>query len=167
MSKKVSIIIPIRNEENYIKQCIESVLEQDYPKKDMEILLVDGMSTDKTREILKYYITQYDFIQLIDNVNITTPFAMNIGIENSTGEYIIRLDAHSVFPPNYVRKCVETLDTIDADVVGGLAITKGRNKFGKVVAKLLSSPFGVGNSKFRTYGKSGYVDTVPFGAFRR
>lgn len=133
----------------------------------MELLLVDGMLTDKTREILQEYINQYDFIKLLDNVNKTVPYAMNLGIDNSIGQYIIRLDAHSFYPPNYISKCVELLDTIDADVVGGLAITKGRTKVGKVIAKLLSSPFGVRNSKFRTYAKSGYIDTVPFGAFRR
>lgn len=167
MSVIVSIIIPVRNEEKYIKQCLDSVLNQDFPKEDIEIILVDGMSTDRTREILQDYINKFDFIKLLDNVNKTVPYAMNLGIEHSTGKYIIRLDAHSYFPPDYIRKCVELLDTIDADVVGGLAVTAGRTKIGKVIAKLLSSPFGVGNSRFRIFSKSGYVDTVPFGAFRR
>lgn len=167
MYKFISIIIPIRNEEKYIKGCIDSILLQDYPKEHMEIIFVDGMSTDKTRDILNDYMGIYDFIKLYDNPNKIVPYAMNIGIEKSTGEYIIRLDAHSEYAIDYISKCVEKLQTVDADVVGGLATTKGRGLIGSAIAKLLSSLFGVGNAKFRINAKSGYVDTVPFGAFKK
>ena len=92
---------------------------------------------------------------------------MNIGIRNSIGKYIIRLDAHSDYSKDYISKCVTYLKTTDADNVGGVAETKGRGFVGNAIANVLSSRFGVGNSQFRTNGKSGFVDTVPFGAFRR
>lgn len=163
----ISIIIPVRNEERYIKKCIDSLLLQDYPFEYLEIIFVDGLSTDNTKRIIEEYMKNYNFINLLINQNKTVPYAMNIGIENCKGEYIIRMDAHSEYQHNYISKCVEKLQKVDADVVGGLAITKGNGVVGKAIAKLLSSPFGVGNAKFRINSKSGYVDTVPFGAFKR
>ena len=92
---------------------------------------------------------------------------MNIGIKASVGKYIIRLDAHSEYAYDYISKCVYYLDTTDADNVGGVAETKSKGLVGNAIALMLSSKFGVGNSQFRTSKKGGYVDTVPFGAFRR
>ena len=92
---------------------------------------------------------------------------MNIGIKSSVGKYIIRLDAHSEYSEDYISKCVYYLEKTDADNVGGVIETKGKGYVGNAIALMLSSKFGVGDSKFRTNGKSGYVDTVPFGAFRR
>lgn len=92
---------------------------------------------------------------------------MNIGIENSSGRYIIRLDAHAEYADDYFSRCVSLLDSTGADNVGGVMQTKGRGFMGSVIAGVVSSKFGVGNSQFRTNGKNGYVDTVPFGAFRR
>ena len=164
----ISIVAPIYNEERYIDQCIKSLFEQDYPRDDMEWIFVDGGSKDKTKEIVQSYQKQYpELIKLFDNPHKIVPYAMNIGIENSKGKYIIRLDAHAEYASDYFTKCVHYLDTIDADNVGGVAETKAKSKSGEAIAKMLSSKFGVGNSQFRTNGKSGYVDTVPFGAFRR
>ena len=164
----ISIVVPIYNEERYIKECIESLFEQDYPKDDMEWIFVDGGSKDKTKEIIEEYQKKYpDLIKLYDNPHKIVPYAMNIGIENSKGKYIIRLDAHAEYAKDYFSKCVHYLDTIEVDNVGGVAETKAKKKSGEAIAKMLSSKFGVGNSQFRTNGKSGYVDTVPFGAFRR
>ena len=89
----LSVICPIYNEEEYINQCIESILMQDYPKNDLEILFVDGMSKDKTRDIVKEYSEKYPFIHLLDNPKKIVPCAMNIGIKASRGDIIIRLDA--------------------------------------------------------------------------
>lgn len=164
----ISIVMPVYNEEKYIQKCIDSLLEQDYPQDDMEWIFVDGCSTDKTKEIILSYKEKYPkLIYVYDNPNKIVPYAMNIGIQNSKGKYIIRLDAHAEYEKDYFSKCVEFLDNTDADNVGGLAETKARTKMGQNIAKMLSSKFGVGNSQFRTNGKSGYVDTVPFGAFRR
>ncbi|MBE5852159.1 MAG: glycosyltransferase family 2 protein [Lachnospiraceae bacterium] len=164
----VSLIIPIYNEEHYIVNCIESLFLQDYPSKMMEWIFVDGGSTDKTREILGKYEKQYsELIKVLDNPYKTVPYAMNIGIDAANGEYIIRLDAHADYEKDYISKCVYYLEALDADNVGGVAETKSKGIVGNAIAKALSSKFGVGNSSFRTEGKSGYVDTVPFGAFRR
>lgn len=164
----VSVVMPVYNEEKYIENCILSLLQQDYPKEQMEWIFVDGGSTDKTVSIIKKYINQFPkLIKLYDNPNKTVPYAMNIGIKGSIGKYIIRLDAHSEYANNYISKCAYYLDNTDADNVGGVIETKSKGFIGNAIALMLSSKFGVGNSQFRTNGKSGYVDTVPFGAFRR
>ncbi len=164
----VSVIIPVLNEEKYIVTCIESLFLQDYPSEKMEWIFVDGGSTDKTKEILGEYKKQYsELIKVLANPYKTVPYAMNMGIDVANGKYIIRLDAHADYEKNYISKCVHCLKTIDADNVGGVAETKSKGAVGNAIAKALSSKFGVGNSSFRTEGKSGYVDTVPFGAFRK
>lgn len=164
----VSVVMPTYNEEKYIENCILSLLKQDYPQNQMEWIFVDGCSSDRTKEIIESYKKQFPhLIRLYNNPKKTVPYAMNIGIKSSAGKYIIRLDAHSEYADNYISKCVYYLDTTDADNVGGVAETKSRGFVGNVIALMLSSKFGVGNSKFRINGKSGYVDTVPFGAFRR
>ncbi len=168
MEKIVSVVVPIYNEEKYIRACVESLLLQDYPVEQMEWIFVDGGSSDCTKEILKEYQDRYrELIKVYDNPHKTVPYAMNIGIKESVGKYIVRLDAHAEYAENYIRKCVHYLDTTDADNVGGVAETKSHGKVGQSIALMLSSKFGVGNSQFRTNGSSGYVDTVPFGAFRR
>jgi glycosyltransferase involved in cell wall biosynthesis len=164
----VSVVIPTYNEEKYIKNCILSLLKQDYPHNQMEWIFVDGSSSDRTKEIIESYKHKYpQLIRVYNNPNKTVPYAMNIGIKSSVGKYIIRLDAHSEYADNYISKCVYYLDTTDADNVGGVAETKSSGFVGNAIAFMLSSKFGVGNSQFRINGKSGYVDTVPFGAFRR
>ena len=166
--KKVSLIIPVRNEENYINNCIESILNQDFSNDQLEVIFIDGNSVDGTKNIINNYIKNYpDFIRLLDNPNKTVPFAMNIGIKNSIGDYIIRLDAHSEYPKNYISESIRTIENVEADNVGGLALTKGKGLIGTAFAKVLSSKFGVGNSGFRTNAKSGYVDTVPFGTYKK
>lgn len=164
----VSIVMPVYNEEKYIVNCIDSLLQQDYSQNLMEWIFVDGMSTDNTKQLIQQYIEKYPtLIKVYDNPNKTVPYAMNIGIGNAKGKYIIRLDAHADYSKNYISKCVYYLNTTNADNVGGIAETKSRGIVGNAIAKMLSSKFGVGNSQFRTNGESGYVDTVPFGAFRR
>lgn len=168
MNELISVVMPLYNEEKYIFGCIESLLQQDYPLENMEWLFVDGMSTDKTKSILLKYEHDYPgLIKVFDNPYKTVPYAMNIGIKNSKGKYIVRLDAHAEYSQDYIRKCVYYLDTTQADNVGGIAETKSKGFVGEAIALMLSSKFGVGNSQFRTNGHSGYVDTVPFGAFRR
>lgn len=165
---KISVLIPVYNEEKYIQNCILSLLKQDYPKKDMEWIFVDGCSNDKTYEFIESFMKKYpELIKLYVNPDKTVPYAMNIGIKASIGKYIVRLDAHCEYADNYISKCVYYLDNTEAENVGGVAYTKSKGVVGNAIALILSSKFGVGNSQFRTNGKSGYVDTVPFGAFRR
>ncbi|WP_456107144.1 sugar transferase [Peribacillus glennii] len=164
----VSVVMPVYNEENYIEGCISSLIKQDFPKDSMEWLFVDGYSKDNTKQILENYKQKFpNLIKILDNPHRTVPYAMNIGIKEAVGKYIIRLDAHAEYAIDYISKCVHYLETTDAQNVGGVAITKSRGFVGNAIALMLSSKFGVGNSQFRTNGKSGSVDTVPFGAFRR
>lgn len=163
-----SIVMPIYNEELYISNCIESLLKQDFNREAMEWIFVDGRSTDHTMSILnKYQVAYPKLIKVFENEHTTVPYAMNIGIKQAKGKYIIRLDAHAEYANNYISKCVELLNKNIADNVGGALETKGRGFTGKTIAKMLSSKFGVGNSGFRTFSKDMYVDTVPFGAFKK
>ena len=164
----VSVVMPVYNEEKYIEKCIDSLLLQDYPIDKMEWIFVDGCSKDKTVEILNGYREKYpSLIRVYNNPNKIVPYAMNIGIAASQGKYIVRLDAHADYEADYISKCIYYLENTDAENVGGVAETKANGFMGNAIAKMLSSKFGVGNSQFRTNGESGYVDTVPFGAFKR
>lgn len=165
--KKVSVIVPVRNEERYIRECVESIFAQDYPTDKMEVIFADGCSTDGTVEILNELGNRYPQIVVLNNPGKTAPCAMNVGIKAAKNEIIVRLDAHAEYPKDYIRLCVETLLTKDCEDAGGCAITKGRGFVGSVIAEVLSTPMGVGNSSFRIGAKSGYVDTVPFGCFRK
>lgn len=166
----LSVICPIYNEEKYIAQCIESLLLQDYPQNDLEILFVDGMSTDKTREIIATYTEKYPFIKMLDNPKKIVPYAMNAGIKASKGEIIIRLDGHVEYPTNYFSALVKNLKKLGADNVGALCETLpcGPSTKELAIAEALSSSFGMGNSYFRIgCDEVKEVDTVPFGCFKR
>jgi glycosyltransferase involved in cell wall biosynthesis len=136
----------------------------------MEILVVDGMSSDKTREIVVSYTRKYDFIRLIDNPRKIVPVAMNLGIRQAKGEYIIRLDAHAEYPKDYFSKLIAWYRKLDADNVGAVIETKvqRRTPVSIAIQKVLSSRFGVGNSDFRVGTDTPKeVDTVPFGCYKR
>lgn len=169
----VSVVMPIYNESAYIDAAVESLLAQDYSRRDMEWIFVDGGSGDDTRDRLRAQAarleaTEPGLIRLLENPDRTVPYAMNIGIRAARGRYIVRLDAHADYPADYISACIAELEAHpEADNVGGFAVTRGRGERGETIARMLASPFGVGNSQFRTGGKGGYVDTVPFGAFRR
>lgn len=166
----LSVICPIYNEEKYIAECIESILSQDYPKNDMEVIFVDGNSKDRTRKIANSYIAKYPFIRLLDNPKKVVPIAMNIGIRASKGDVIIRLDAHAKYEKNYFSVLVKALKELNADNVGVVCKTDVLNKNPKSLAirEVLSNKFGVGNSTFRTgVDKVTEVDTVPFGCWKR
>jgi glycosyltransferase involved in cell wall biosynthesis len=164
---EVSVIIPVRNEARHIDHCLRSVFAQDFPPERLEVLLVDGMSADGTRERAAYWQADHHNIRLLPNPKLTAPHAMNIGIRAAQGRYIVRLDAHSTYAPDYISNCLLYLDKTGADNVGGVMETKGEGFWGTAIALMLSSRFGVGNAAFRVGAADGYADTVPFGAFRR
>lgn len=167
---KLSVICPIYNEEKYIVAFLDSVLQQDFSRDDMEVLLVDGMSRDKTRLIISQYIEKYPFLRLLDNPERTAPCAMNVGIQEANGDVIIRLDAHALYPSNYFSTLVFKLYELNAENIGCILNTDVLNKTPKTLAirEVLSNRFGVGNSSFRTGVTSACeVDTVPFGCWRR
>jgi glycosyltransferase involved in cell wall biosynthesis len=165
---KATAIMPIRNEEKYIRNCLDSLLLQDIPQENIEYFLVDGMSLDSTRLIINEYEEKYPgLFRLIENPSKTTPHAMNIGIEEAKGKYIIRLDAHAEYSFDYLSKCIEYLEKTGADNVGGPAIATGRTIFGEANANIQMCSFGLGGGKFRTPDYEGDVDTVFLGAFRK
>jgi len=166
----VSIIIPTLNEEGFIGNCLRSISNTSYPKDKLEVLIADGMSSDNTRrEILE--ATKEIGIQtrILDNPGITVPPGFNKAVREARGEIIIRLDAHCLYVEDYIGKAVKVFSSVEADNVGGPCITKARNDSlsAKVMVAVVSHWFGVGNSQFRISDKAQYVDTVPFGVFKR
>jgi glycosyltransferase involved in cell wall biosynthesis len=167
---KISVIIPCRNEEKYILDFIESVVNNDYPKELLEVFIIDGKSDDGTMSILQDIIKNYNFIKILINEKKTVPYALNLGIEKSTGRYIVRLDVHSSIPANYFKELITSAMEFDADNTGTVCITEVKNSNPKsnAIKKVLSNKFGVGNSFFRVgVDKIMEVDTVPFGCYKR
>ena len=166
----ITIVLPCRNEEPYIAACLDSILATTYPLDRMEVLVVEGMSEDGTRDVLASYVARHSVIRVIDNRRQITPAALNVGIRAATGEIIVRMDAHVVYPPEYIPRLIDALQSSDADNVGGIIVTlPGDNTpMARAIAVGLAHPFAVGNAYFRI-GLSAprWVDSVPFGCFRR
>ncbi|HFB99934.1 MAG TPA: glycosyltransferase family 2 protein [Phaeodactylibacter sp.] len=164
----VSILIPCFNEEDFIEAVIQNILEQDYPQSQMEVLFLDGMSTDRTAGIITQYADNQPFIKLIPNPEQYVPQAMNLGIQQATGEIIIRLDAHATYPKQYISQLVFWLKKLNAENVGGIWNIQPRNYSlkAKAIVKVLSHPIGVGNALYRMgVSEPQEVDTVPFGCY--
>lgn len=166
----LSVIIPVYNEEKYIEQCLHAIISQDYDKENLEVLFVDGLSSDATRSIINRYAQQYPYIHLVDNPQRIVPYAMNIGINMAKGDIIMRLDAHADYQSNYFSALTAALETLHADNVGAVCHTDVLHHTPKTIAikEVLCHKFGVGNSAFRT-GTDSIIeaDTVPFGCYRR
>lgn len=165
----VSVIMPIRNEGRYIDRCLRSVLCQDYPHERMEVLLVDGMSDDNTRQLARQCLaesTLYAF-KILDNPERNISDALNLGIRAARGEVILRVDGHTVLAANYISRCVHALSETGADNVGGPMRAVGETMMGRAIALATGSPFGVGNARFHYADQAGWVDTVYMGAFHR
>ncbi len=155
MKRFVSIIILCRNEEKFIENCIDSLLDQTYPKEQMEILAVNGMSEDRTREIINKYRQKYPFVKLFDNPKKYSPFALNIGIKNSKGDIIMIASGHARYENDFIEKCIGFLQENAADGAGGIIrnLPQENTFFSKAIAFCLSSFFGAGNAFFRTGSK--------------
>ncbi len=165
----VTVIMPIRNEARVIANTLGRVLAQDYPADCMEVLVVDGISDDGTRQIVWDLRQQkHSNLYLLDNPGKIVPTGMNIALRQAKGEIIIRVDGHCMIAPDYVRKCMEHIQNDGVAGVGGSMESIGETSVAKAIAIGMSSPFGVGNSAFRTVsGETKLVDTVPFPAYTR
>ena len=171
----ITVMIVVRNEEKYIEKCFLSLLNQTYPSSRYEILIIDGKSTDATLSIAKETYLQfqtqhevYPNVRYFTNEKETLAAGWNLGIQASLGEYVARIDAHGYADSDYIEKSVETtLRVPDAVCVGGSMRTSSLTARGNLIASVLSSPFGIGNSRFRYSQKEGYVDTVAFGLYRK
>lgn len=164
----ISVIVPVYNEEKFIDALIENFIHQDYPENCMEWIFVDGMSSDKTLEILKRYQAKYSFIQVLDNPDRYVSYALNKAIAVAKGTYIIRMDAHSIYPSNYWSVLVRKSMEYQADNVGGMWVTQPGDRTDEALAIVYatSHPVGIGNASYRlgsSYDKQ--TDTVPYGCF--
>ncbi|MHC4069708.1 MAG: glycosyltransferase family 2 protein [Planctomycetota bacterium] len=164
----VTIIMPIRNEVEFIERAVRSLLNNNYPTDGMEILVVDGISDDGTRDIIKHLAAEDSRVRLLDNPHRIVPHAMNKGINESRGDIIIRVDGHAAVAPDFVSQSVQVLkEHPDVWCAGGVMETVGTTYWGRVIAAAMGSPFGVGTGNFRLGNVEGYVDAVIFGAHWR
>lgn len=167
----VSIIVPCLNEEKTIGLLLNAILRQTYPLGDMEVVIADGLSQDQTRSVISTFQKEHPalVVKLVDNPRRIIPAALNTALAAATGEWIIRLDAHSTPAPGYVERCVTALQRGDGDVVGGVwQIEPGANSWlARAIALAAAHPLGVGDALYRYATTAGRVDTVPFGAFHR
>ena len=162
----VSVIMPCFNEELYIENCIISILEQDFSNDKTEIIVVDGNSIDKTPQILK----KYPQIKIFNNPKKIVPISMNIGIKNASGDFIVRIDSHCIYPKNYISELIRNAIKYNSDNIGTVMHTIPANEStkAKVIAIAISHPLGVGNSYFRIgSNRVREVDTVPFGCYKK
>ena len=159
----VSVLLPVRNAEATIGTAIDSVLSQDY-EGSVEVIVADGSDTAATSDLVR---RRYPTVRLIPNPEQTTGFGLRAAHGAATGEIIVRCDAHSVFPPGYVRRAVSTLQRTGAANVGGRQRPVGTTFFERAVAMAMTTPLGAGGARYRLGGAEGPVDTVFLGAFRR
>ncbi|MBA4180102.1 MAG: glycosyltransferase family 2 protein [Anaerolinea sp.] len=163
----VSIVIPCLNEERYIVPLLDSLAAQDYGPDAVEVIVADGGSTDATRDLVRGYSSPFARLELVDNPKRITVGGLNAGMDAARGDCWIIIGAHSHVREDFVRASVEALKRTGAACVGGPIETIGEGAVGKAIAAAMSSPFGVGNAKFRYADEEAEVDTVPFGCYHR
>jgi glycosyltransferase involved in cell wall biosynthesis len=165
----VSVVMPVFNEERFLQKCLDSVLASTFPLDRVQMIVVDGGSTDRSREIAAERGKRFPHFLLLDNPGRLQSPALNIGLQHARGDYVVRLDAHEEYPPNYLRTCLEELEITHADNVGGIWITKpgADTVIGRSIAYASQHPLVVGPAKYRLGWADRWVDSVPFGAFRR
>ena len=165
----VTIILPVKNERQYITSALNSIFNQNYPKNKIELLIADGCSEDGTTEIIKNFQKNHFNIQLIENFGEIVSEGFNLALSQSIGEYILRIDGHSELPPNYLKNCIELMIKGKTDIVGGCIETLSSGVVGRANSVTQASFFGVGGVKFRNsqQSKAGFVDTLAFGLHKR
>jgi len=164
----LSIICPTLNEEKFLESTIQSFLDQKYSSFELEILIVDGMSTDRTRELVLDFQNRFPAIRLLNNEQKRTPFAFNIGLKEAKGEFVAILGAHTDYAPDYLETCYRELLKNNAAGCTGRIISKApsNNTGAMTVQWIMDNPFGVSGSSFRTV-KEGYVHSVNFAVFHK
>jgi glycosyltransferase involved in cell wall biosynthesis len=157
--------MPVRNEEKFLRRCMDSLLQNDYPQDRLEILVADGMSNDRSRKILADYRERFPLVRVLDNPGRVVPTGLNEAIHQAKGDIIVRVDAHTVFAPDYIRQCVYFLQTTDASNVGGPQRSAGHNYESEAIAVATTSRFAAGDAKFRFSEREAWVETVYLGAW--
>jgi glycosyltransferase involved in cell wall biosynthesis len=164
----VTVIMPIRNEEAFIARSLGAVLDQDYPAELMQVLVADGMSDDRTREIVAELArSRPHAVEIVDNPGRIVPTGFNAALARARGEVVVRVDGHTIIAPDYVSECVAALAASGADNVGGRMDAEGRSLVGEAIALATSSRFGVGDAQFHYAVGEHWVDTVYLGAWPR
>jgi glycosyltransferase involved in cell wall biosynthesis len=170
-SPKVTVIIPCYNEEKTIRGLLAALSRQTYPLNQMEVVIADGLSKDGTRKQIEAFQAEDPGmeVRVIDNPKRIIPAALNAAIEAARGEYVIRLDAHSIPHPEYVARSVAGLEQRRGENVGGVwkIIPQNDSWIARSIAAAAAHPLGVGDAKYRYADTAEEVDTVPFGGFRR
>ncbi|HEX7961653.1 MAG TPA: glycosyltransferase family 2 protein [Terriglobales bacterium] len=165
----ISVIVPMRNEAKTISQCLRSLLSQTILPSEYEVIVVDGMSEDGSTAIVRELQAEALNLMLLKNPARIMPAGMNIGLRHARSPVVMVAGAHTTYPSHYLGTCLKILRKTGADVVGGPLLTAARDRrfASAMIAAILSSRFGVGNAAFRTGLKEGWVDTVPYGAYRK
>jgi glycosyltransferase involved in cell wall biosynthesis len=158
-----TIVVPARNEEAFIGPCLDSILAQD--ERDLDVIVVDGGSTDRTVQIVQRYMRRDPRVRLVHNPDAIVPTALNAALRSARGRWLVRVDAHATIPPGYVRRAVHLLETGRWGGVGGRKDGVGRTPAGRAIAEAMTSRFGVGNSTYHHGTSPRLVDHVPFGAY--
>ncbi len=171
--ERVSVVIPCYNEERFICKALGNLVDQ-YDSADYEIILVDGASEDRTREVIAEFRRAHPetSMRLIDNPARHIPAALNLGIAAARGNIIARMDAHAAPSAGYIRRCVEVLRQERAGVVGmPCHVRPGASTMtARAIAGAVSHPFGIGDAKYRLSEGGSLqepVDTVAFACFRK
>ena len=170
MNYEVAIVIPTLNEERFISRCLNSIIKQTYEFEKMDVMIIDGGSNDKTKDIVAEYQKSHLNIRFIENKKKIQSVAFNIGLKKSTAPYIIRLDAHAEYDSKYISLCIENLKQDEKrGNVGGRCIILPFNQsvWAQTNAILNHSRFGIGGAAFRVSNEAHNTDSVPFGAFPR
>ena len=163
----VSLVCACRNEARCMRGVLDSMLAQEIPNFGWELVIADGMSIDGTREILAEYAIKSEKIRVIDNPGQIVSTGLNAAIRAARGRYILRVDAHTTYAPNYCAQCIAVLERTGADNVGGAARTTAKGVKARAIAAAYQSTFSTGGACFHDPGYSGWVDTVPYGCWRR
>lgn len=170
MNYEVAIVIPTLNEERFISRCLNSIIKQTYEFEKMDVMIIDGGSNDKTKDIVAEYQKSHQNIRFIENKKKIQSVAFNIGFKKSTAPYIIRLDAHAEYDSKYISLCIENLkqDEKRGNVGGRCNILPfNQSLWAQTNAILNHSRFGIGGAAFRVSNEAHNTDSVPFGAFPR
>jgi len=160
----VSIIMPVRNERRHIAAALHAALAQDIDA-PIEVIVADGMSADGTRDVVALHARDDARVRLVDNPSGRTPNGLNAALAAARGRYVVRLDGHTIAPPDYARRLVGHLVDGDCEAVGGIKRAVGTTAFGEAVAAAHGSRFGIGNSRHHYAGPPGAVDHIPHGAY--
>ncbi|HZW28298.1 MAG TPA: glycosyltransferase family 2 protein [Trueperaceae bacterium] len=168
MERRVTVVMPVRNEAAYIEGAIRSVVRAGQGLEALEVLVVDGMSDDGTRELVTRLMAEVPGLMLLDNPEGTVPYAMNRGVRAASHDVVVRVDGHAEVYPGFLEECLAALEAHpECACVGGPIENVNLGPVAEAISLAMGSPFGVGNARFRTGGEDGYVDTLAFGAYRK